>query len=406
MASRLALLFGLIYFVQGIGDPTEGLVAQPTRSLLREWGIGADAIAGFMLIIGLPWYLKPLLGLLTDFVPIFGSRRRSYLLLATLMAGVGLLFAGSLELSPGSTGALMLVLLVPATCIALSDVVADALMVENGQALGLTGRLQSVQWGSLYAAGMLTGFIGGLLSGHGLQQLGFVIAGVFSLLSFLFAWRVLAREPKEGPLHDQGRRTMRLTLAAIRHGYVVPIALFLFLLNFNPFSADVLYVYLTGPLQLGDSLVGVSYSAGSAGSIAGCVAYGLLAPRLGVRSIVHLSLAAMIMTSLSYIALGGAASALVIASITGFAWMTSTLAQLDLAARYCPAASAGTIFATLMGLSNLSLALASRLGGSWYESWTMRLGADRAFDSLVLIGTACTAACWLAILILPRRGKT
>jgi predicted membrane metal-binding protein len=65
-------------------------------------------------------------------------------------------------------------------------------------------------------------------------------------------------------------------------------------------------------------------------------------------------------------------------------------------------ASAGTVFALLMALSNLSLALASRIGGGWYESWGTEIGAGAAFDRLVLIGAACTAACWLMLLILPR----
>jgi MFS family permease len=401
-ATRLALLFGFIYFVQGVGEPTEGLIAQPTRSLLRDFGLGADQIAGFMLIVGLPWYLKPLLGLLTDFVPLLGSRRKSYLLLATLMAGIGLIVAGTLELPADATGTLMLVLLVPCAGVALADVVADALMIEKGQPLGLTGRLQSVQWGSLYAAGILTGVAGGILSERGLQQLGFLLAGAFSLLSFVLAWRLLDREPAVRPDAGRARETLKLTLGAIRNGYVLPVALFLLLLNFNPFSADVLYVHLTGALGIGESLVGMTYSVGSAAAIAGAIVYGVLAPRFGVRSIVRLSLVAMVVSSLSYLALSGSVSALVIAAFVGFAYMLTTLAQLDLAARYCPAAAAGTVFALLMALSNLSLSLASRVGGGWYESWATRFGSERAFDALVVIGAACTAACWLAVLILPR----
>ena len=34
----LVLLFGTMYFVQGIAEPTEGLIAQPVRSLLKSWG--------------------------------------------------------------------------------------------------------------------------------------------------------------------------------------------------------------------------------------------------------------------------------------------------------------------------------------------------------------------------------
>lgn len=398
-ATKLALLFGVLYFVQGFAEPTEGLIAQPTRSLLRGFGLGADEIATFMLIVGIPWYLKPLFGLLTDFVPLLGSRRKSWLLLATLMAAIGLLLAGSLELPAGATGTLLLVLLLPCVGVALADVVADALMVEKGQPLGLTGRLQSVQWAALYGAGILTGVTGGLLSERGLQQLGFVICGAFSLLGFVVAWLALEREP---PGTGANRASPRLAFDAVRHGFVLPIALFLVLLNFNPFSADVLYVHLTTALGLNESFVGTTYSVGSVAAIVACIVYGALAPRFSTRALIHLSLIAMVACSLSYLGLDGARSALVLAALVGFALMFTTLAQLDLAARYCPVASAGTVFALLMALSNLSLALGSRVGGGWYVNWGAQIGAGSAFDRLVLIGAACTAACWLTLLILPR----
>src|SRR5438132_960074 len=69
---RLGILFGTIYFIQGIGDPNDGLITQPVLSLLKWWGCKANEIAGFAALLGLPWSLKPLYGLLTDFVPILG----------------------------------------------------------------------------------------------------------------------------------------------------------------------------------------------------------------------------------------------------------------------------------------------------------------------------------------------
>ena len=40
----LVLLFGTMYFVQGIAEPTEGLIAQPVRSLLASWGRSAAEV--------------------------------------------------------------------------------------------------------------------------------------------------------------------------------------------------------------------------------------------------------------------------------------------------------------------------------------------------------------------------
>ncbi len=68
----LVMLFGTLYFVQGIAEPTEGLIAQPVRSLLKSWNQNAAQINTFMALMALPWAFKPLYGLLTDFVPLAG----------------------------------------------------------------------------------------------------------------------------------------------------------------------------------------------------------------------------------------------------------------------------------------------------------------------------------------------
>src|SRR5262245_38797960 len=75
----VSAFFATMYFIQGVGDPTSGLIAQPVRSLLKSWGDSPATIAAFMGLLALPWTLKPLLGLLCDLVPLFGSRRRNYL---------------------------------------------------------------------------------------------------------------------------------------------------------------------------------------------------------------------------------------------------------------------------------------------------------------------------------------
>ncbi|MGH7136690.1 MAG: hypothetical protein ACREHD_13185, partial [Pirellulales bacterium] len=55
---RLGLLFGTIYFVQGMSEPTTGLISQPNQSLLREWGESPEQISLFLAILASPWCLK------------------------------------------------------------------------------------------------------------------------------------------------------------------------------------------------------------------------------------------------------------------------------------------------------------------------------------------------------------
>jgi hypothetical protein len=126
---RLGLLFGVIYFVQGMSEPSNGLASQPNQSLLRDWGKAEEEITFFAAMLTLPWCLKPLFGLLSDFVPLARYRRKSYLLIASALgvAGfVGLLFT---PLPSGAERPLLSWLMLSAIAVVCSDVVIDALIL-------------------------------------------------------------------------------------------------------------------------------------------------------------------------------------------------------------------------------------------------------------------------------------
>src|SRR5579862_2521146 len=83
---RAAFYFGLVYFSQGICSLST-LLNQPMRMYLQRIGnFDASRISKFLFVANLPWMIKPIYGILTDFVPIFGYRRKSYLLLLNLIA--------------------------------------------------------------------------------------------------------------------------------------------------------------------------------------------------------------------------------------------------------------------------------------------------------------------------------
>ena len=77
---------GRLAVVHGVAEPTEGLIAQPGRAQLRYLKVSNGEISRYMFLIGLPWLFKLLFGLTSDFVPLFGSRRKSYLLLSSSSA--------------------------------------------------------------------------------------------------------------------------------------------------------------------------------------------------------------------------------------------------------------------------------------------------------------------------------
>jgi MFS family permease len=400
---KLFIIFTALYFVQGMGEPTAGLLSQPIRSMLRNWGSDSAEIATFMFLLGIPWYIKPLFGLLSDFIPIKGLRRKSYMILSSLLMFGGFLAATFLPLVPTAATLILFLLLLPSVGIAFKDVVTDATMIEAGQPLGITGRLQSAQWGAMYGAGLLCGVGGGWLSQHGQQRLGFLICSLLGLVALYIAIFHIKEKPRPELHRGQLKRAIKVLGEAARTRIVILIAIFYFFLSFNPFSADVLYVHMSDELGFSEQFIGYTYTISSFASILSCVLYGLFAKRVPLRFLLHGSVIFMVLSNIVYMGLGSETSAIIISFASGFIYMVTNLTQLELASRYCPPAAAGTVFALLMSLSNFSVSLSSILGGRFYESWKLSYGAHTSYTILVLVGTLFTALCWLLVLFFPKK---
>ena len=154
-ARRLAILFAVVYFSQGMYHVPDQVLL---LTLKEKLGLSPSQVATFGWITLTPWVIKPLYGLISDAVPIFGRRRKSYFLLTcalATLAGVALGTAG-----PPVYWRLATMIFVMGLGLAFTDVLTDAMMVENGKPLGLTGAFQSVQWASINVATILVGLIG------------------------------------------------------------------------------------------------------------------------------------------------------------------------------------------------------------------------------------------------------
>jgi MFS family permease len=393
---RLAFIFGALYFVQGVAEPTGGLISQPVRSLLKDWGKTPAEVGAFIALVSIPWMIKPIYGLLSDFVPLFGSRRRNWLILWTAVTSVALTILWLFSPRDEAATMLMLLLLIPTIGIAFTDVVVDALMVEEGQPRGITGTLQSVQWGCISAAAILTGWLGGYLSENKMQSVCFIICAVTALGSFIVAI-VMVREPPtkrpEGTLKDA---VIEMKNAAM-HPAVLGVGVFLFLVNFSPFGSSVRYMHMTDHLSLTETMYGKMGSVEAIAAVAAAATYGWICRRFAFKTLVHMCIAGAVLCTLAWWFLADARTAYIIAIFYGYGIMVVGLVQLDMAARYCPPAVAATVFALLMSLINQAAALSEWVGGVLYTRWSEMWGVDNAFDALVLAGGACTALCWLVV---------
>jgi hypothetical protein len=159
---HLLLFFALVYVVEGLGQ-IGGLIAQPLNNYLKaSQGWTPVQITGFITLFNLPWIIKPLYGLISDFVPLFGYRRKSYLLLVNVAAIVGFIWVTQLT-APSD---LFIPLMVTAYTMAISSTLCGAVLVENGQRLHESGAFVNQQWLWFNIAAMAAAILGGQLVQH------------------------------------------------------------------------------------------------------------------------------------------------------------------------------------------------------------------------------------------------
>ena len=95
-------------------------------------------ISEFFAIAAFPWYLKFIVGVFSDSVPLLGTMRRHYVLLSATAAAILWLLAGQIQYSYLS---LLAVITAMETMLVVCSTVTGALLVEVGQRLDAAGRL-------------------------------------------------------------------------------------------------------------------------------------------------------------------------------------------------------------------------------------------------------------------------
>ena len=74
---HLLIFFALAYFTEGTGQVQTGLIYQPLYNYLKQvYHWTPVQVAAMMTVTWLPWVIKPLYGIVSDFLPLFGYRRK------------------------------------------------------------------------------------------------------------------------------------------------------------------------------------------------------------------------------------------------------------------------------------------------------------------------------------------
>ncbi|HSE92409.1 MAG TPA: MFS transporter [Methylomirabilota bacterium] len=378
-AQRLALLFGTVYFAQGMWY----LPNQTITIVLKERGLSAGQVADFFLVATVPWLIKPVYGLISDFVPLWGRRRKSYYLLTTSLA----IAAGTALASWAGHPyrAMMVMFTIMGLGLAFTDVLTDALMVENGRPRGLTGAFQSVQWAAITAASVAVGLLGGQLAGARNLALAFALAACLPVVSLVMGLRFIDERP--GVVDREAvRETWRAIRTAMTDRSVWVVAGFIFFYTFSPSFGPAFLYYQTDVLKFSQEFIGALDSMYYGAAMAGAIVYAPLSRRMPLKRLIVAAIGAALVSTLAYLFYRDRISAIGIQVLFGVVAMITQLAFLDLAAKACPRRVEATFFALLMSVYNAGVQLSQNVGARLYDGF--------GYTPLVLISAALTVLAW------------
>lgn len=392
---KLALFFGLAYSAGSVGQ-SGGLISFPVSYFFKETvGLDAAQVTQYLAILALPWAIKPAFGLLSDLVPFYGYRRKSYLILMSALSIAGFLWLSAIIDPPAIVFALFLV----SMSSAFSDVLVDALMVEVGQATGQIEKLQGQQWLWAKIAAVAVALLGGWVC-HILEPAralhAAALVALLAPLSVMVASMFLVKERKIVVNAELRKTTLAGLKEAAKSKKLWLVFAFLSFWYISPGFETPLYYYKIDRLHFDQAFIGQLGAIASCGAILGAWLYKRVFARLSQKFLINASVLLGVLNTLAYLLLVDQASAIALAFVTSAVGMIATLTMFSLAAHACPKRAEGFTFALMMSAINLCVQASAIFGAQLYSTVL-----NNEIAPLIWISAGFTALCFFVVPFLP-----
>lgn len=364
--TRVMWFFAIVYAVEGIGQARSGIMGQPITYFLKQVaGWTPTQISASLAALDIPWVIKPLWGAISDFVPLFGYRRRSYLVLANLLGVAAFAYVATLTGVPGLIPALVLT----ALAMAISSTLCGALLVETGQKTECSAAFVNQQWLWYNIAQMISvltaGYLIEVMSPQGALQATAWISAVAPVAIIASVW-LIQEEKAAIDLASLKSRLVSL-MTALRTRNLWLVAGFLFLYYFSPGFGTPLYFQMSDKLHFSQGFIGALSAISAGGWIIGGILHRVRLKHLSPPALLKLSILGGVVSTLAYLLQDNQTSAVLIWAFGGVTSMIAFIATLSLAADSCPKGAEGFAFAAMMSVLNVAQPLADTIGSVLYQ---------------------------------------
>ena len=387
------LFFGLIVVLGIIGNIAFSIIGlKLTHIEKHNLGLTAGGFGTLGLILGIPAYLQPFLGGISDLYPILGYRRRSYWFLGHLTIAASLI--GFTLLKTYTYYPALALLLLQGFGGLFAGVAFNAVMVRVGNRTGLFGSMQSVsQLVPTILAIAGTSHLAGYAAQYWSAHRCFVTALLLYLCSLPFVFLFpekraeVHKMTEEEKLEHQRKHILQNqnTKAALKKAASTPglwaIVAFVFYLILTP--SPPTYFYQRNGLHFSLQFIGNLGIWSSSGILIGLGLFTILSRYLPVWSLVW---GAYLMDCIGYIFnfyMLGPRSAEMVTLFGAIIGIIYSLMLYTLAARATPKGIEGTVYGLVLSAIALGSALGTKIG---YNIYDMFGGLNAANHSAILQG--------------------
>jgi MFS family permease len=385
------IMVGLGAFVTTIAQP--GVIGRLPFALLlkNRLHFSAETLAAFMFVVMFAWNVKPIAGILSDSFPLFGTRRRHYMLLGSTLAAACWVLMGVV---PKQYWPLLLAAFGANAFMVLASTVMGGLMVEAGRKYGIAGRITSVRQTLTSAVSVGNGLIGGYLATMAFGWIVGIAAGLLVGLAVV-TFFVLTEHSVATRDVDVLRNAGRQLATLFRSKTLWAAGVFLALVYISPgFTTPLLYMQ-TDKLHFTPPYIGLMETIEGVAGLIGAAIYGVICRRFNLRQLLTAAIAVNAFATLLYLRYTGE-TAPFIHTLSGFAVVFSELSLMDLAVRSTPRGCESLGFSLMMSARNLALGGSDVLGSRLVDSYGW------LFHQLVWLNAGTTALVLVFIPFLPR----
>lgn len=394
----------LLLFYAGLGFLFEYPSIAMRFWMIDELAVSPARMSAIAGVAAIPWCLKPLYGFISDAFPICGERRRPYIITGCLgSAACWWIMPWTVENAFVAT----IFMFLGSMFICIADVAADSILVTIARSEDDKGSIQSWSWGLRAAGGLAGALLGGLSAAYIGNELTFICTGAIPLfmcilILFMDTGGTQTQSPKE-------------TIVKVWKAFTIPkvwrTALFLFLITVTPGYGTVFSYYLEEELQFTAYDFTVMSVTGYMASIAGTAIYKKYLTKVAFRPLFvgtlivawtlkwsHMLLIKRINFGISNTIIATADS--IVLTLVGRCIL---LPMVVLGARVCPDGVEGSLYATLMSITNFGNVVDSE----WGAALAGAVGVERGnFQHLWILVVICQCIDIVSLCAVPLIPKT